>query len=205
MPFNLLGGRSQPVSLIMSMTYYIDAYNVIHCSTPLSGLAQKSIAAARDLLIKVLSEYCTVSNDMVVLVFDGRADPSTLARYPNRIGSLRIVYCDAAMTADTYIGRAVFETDNRLAVVVVTADGAVAQGARGMGALVLRPQSFMDRIKPVISAAAARTESKTPRTSRFGMALSERLSEETRVALRALRTAVAPRDGDSDKAQRTKK
>jgi predicted RNA-binding protein with PIN domain len=187
------------------MTYYLDAYNVIHCTSPLSGLAQKSIAAARDALIKALGEYCTVSNDTVVLVFDGGPDPSTLASYPDRIGGLRIVYCETEMSADTYIGRAVFETDNRLGVVVVTADGAVAQGARGMGALVLRPQSFMDRIKPVISAAAARTESKTPRTSRFGMALSERLSEETRVALRALRTAVAPRDGDSDKAQRTKK
>jgi len=189
----------------MSMTYYLDAYNVIHCSTPLNGLAQKSIAAARDSLIKVLSEYCAISNDGVVLVFDGRPDPSTSARYPDRLGSLRVVYCDAGMTADTYIGRAVFETDNRLGVVVVSADGAVAQGARGMGALVLTPQAFMDRIKPIVSAAAARTGRKRSRTGRFGMSLSERLSEEARIALDDLRTAVRRGDGDPDKGQRTEK
>ncbi len=189
----------------MSMTYYLDAYNLIHCSKPLSGLAEKSIGAARDLLIKMLGEYCMVSNDTVVLVFDGPADPSTVARYPDRSGSLRIEYCDNTMSADTYIGRAVFETDNRLAVVVVTADGAVAQGARGMGALVLTPQSFIDRIKPVISGAAARTERKAPQTGRFGMALSERLSEEARVALRSLRDAVAPREDGSGEGRGTKK
>jgi predicted RNA-binding protein with PIN domain len=179
------------------MTYYLDAYNLIHCSKPLSGLAQKSIAAARDLLIKVLADYCAASNDAVVAVFDGQADPSTLARYPDQLGSLRIVYCDDVMSADTYIGRAVYQANNRLSLVVVSADRAVAQSARGMGALVLTPQSFMDRMGPVVSAS--RSEKRGKGAGRFGTALSERLSEEGRVALRSLRDAVAARDSGSGK------
>ena len=186
----------------MSTTYYLDAYNLIHCSEPLKGLARKSIAAARDLLIKLLTEYCTATNDTVVAVFDGVADPSTLARYPDRLGSLRIVYCENAITADTYIGRALFEIKNRLAVVVVTADSAVAQSARGMGALVLTPQSFMNRIKPTVSAS--RDGRKPRETSRFGVALSERLSVEDRAGLHSLRAAVAARRNRSDNKDRRK-
>ncbi len=177
----------------MSTTYYIDAYNVIHGSKQLKALAKKSVDAARDTLIKLVAEYCMITNEKVVMVFDGTGDPATLARYGTQGGTLRLEYCDDAMSADTYIGRALYQIENRLAVVVVTADSAVAQSARGMGALVVAPQSFMNQVESTL--AESRTRRKPSRKDRFGVALSERLSVDATERLRAIRTAVGSNQG----------
>lgn len=184
----------------MSTTYYLDAYNVIHCAKPLKVLAKRSIDVARDTIIKLVAEYCTVTSDQVVLVFDGPGDPATLARYRGRAGNLRIEYCDNTMSADTYIGRALYEIENRLSVVVVTADRAVAESARGMGALVLAPQSFMDQVESALSESRARR--KPPKRERFGVALSETLDVDVQRRLRALRAAVASQHNTPDDEHR---
>lgn len=184
------------------MTYYLDAYNVIHCSRPLKALAQKSIDAARDSFIKLVSEYCMVTNEAMVLVFDGAGDPATLARYRGRSGKLRIEFCENTMSADTYIGRALYGLKNTLDAVVVTADGAVAQSARGMGALVVAPQSFMNQVDSTLSES--RANKKPPRRGGFGVALSERLSAETQEKLRTIRSA-APSQQSRPRGERRRK
>jgi len=136
------------------------------------------------------------------VVFDGAGDPATLARYGTQGGPLQIEYCDDAMSADTYIGRALYRIENRLSVVVVTADGAVAQSARGMGALVIAPQSFMNQVESTLSES--RTRRKPEKRDRFGVALSERLSVDAKERLRAIRTAVASQQRRPPAARRPK-
>jgi len=187
----------------MSTTYYLDGYNIIHCSKPLKGLAKKSMDAARNSFIKLVAEYCTVTNDRMVLVFDGAEDPAALARYKGEGGKLQIEYCENAMSADTYIGRALYAMDNRLNAVVVTADVSVAQSARGMGALVVAPQSFISQVESTLSES--RTKRKTPGREHFGVALSERLSVDARERLQAIRTTVAPRKNSPSGDRRSRK
>jgi predicted RNA-binding protein with PIN domain len=186
------------------MTYYIDAYNVIHCSSPLKTLAQKSMDAARQSLIRSVSEYCTVTNEEMVLVFDGAGDPAALAGYRGRTaGKLRIEFCENEMSADTYIGRALYGLRNTLNAVVVTADGAVAESARGMGALVIAPQSFVDQVESTLSES--RTKRKVPGKDGFGVALSDRLSVEVQEGLRAMRSTAASKRGHRGGKRRPKK
>ena len=186
----------------MSTTYYLDAYNIIHGSKPLKELAKKSIDAARNSFIKLVAEYCTVTNERMVLVFDGAGDPATLARYRGQEAKLQIEYCKNAMSADTYIGRALYAMDNRLNAVVVTADIAVAQSARGMGALVVAPQSFINQVESTLSES--RTKRKPPREKRFGVALSDRLSVDAKEKLQSFRTAVTPEQSGSSGERRRK-
>jgi predicted RNA-binding protein with PIN domain len=186
----------------MSTTYYLDAYNIIHGSKPLKELAKKSIDAARNSFIKLVAEYCTVSNEKMVLVFDGAGDPATLARYRGQGGNLRIEYCENAMSADTYIGRALYAMHNRLNAVVVTADVAVAQSARGMGALVVAPQSFINQVESTLSES--RTSRKPPARERFGVTLSDKLSVDAKERLQSIRTAVTPEQSGSSAKRRPK-
>ena len=187
-----------------TMTYYIDAYNVIHCSSPMKALAQKSMDAARQSLIKSVSEYGMVTNEEMVLVFDGAGDPAALEGYRGRAaGKLRIEFCENEMSADTYIGRALYGLRNTLNAVVVTADGAVAESARGMGALVIAPQSFMNQVESTLSES--RANRKAPGKDRFGFALSERLSAEVQDELRAIRSTAASKRGRRGGERRPKK
>ena len=165
-------------------TYYLDGYNVLHRSETLKALTQRSLDAARDALINMLAEYCALTDDEIVLVFDGAGDPSKSADRVDELGRLRIVYCKNTISADTYIERAVFDSKNRLSVVVVTADRTVAQSARGMGALVLKPQSFVDQIESAQSESRIRRSGVKRR--RFGTTLSDRLSPQVRAKLQTL-------------------
>jgi hypothetical protein len=88
-------------------------------------------------------------------------------------------------------------------VVVVTADRAVAQSVRGMGALVLRPQSFMDQIASTLSECRARK--RTPARTKFGAALSERLSEQSRATIETLRGSVSSQERCLSDGKLTKK
>lgn len=184
-------------------TYYLDAYNIIHCSDSLRVIAQKSIGAARGALIKMVEAYCMQSGQKVVVVFDGAADLSIPAKGAGRIGNLQIVYCEGTMSADTYIERAIFETRKRLDAVVVTADRTVAQLVRGMGALVLKPQSFVDQVRKTLSETHRRTA--PPKKLRFGTGLSDRLDERGQTALESLRTDLSSQDNHASDKKRTKK
>jgi len=176
-------------------TYFLDGYNVIHCSDSLRATAGKSMDSARNALIKLAADFCTQSGQEVVVVFDGAADPSMSVKGASRVGKLQIVYCKGAISADTYIERAVYQMRNRLDAVVITADGTVAQLARGMGALVLKPQSFVDEVHKTLSETRGRRSG--TKTHRFGTGLSDRLGERSQAELEALRAVLPPEEGRS--------
>ena len=184
-------------------TYYLDAYNVIHCSHSLKGIAQKSVVSARDALIKMAADYCMQSGEKVVAVFDGMGIPSVSANGASHVGNLQIVYCEGTMSADTYIERAVFEVPKKLDAVVVTADNTVAQSARGMGALVLKPQSFIDQVEQALSESRRRRA--IPDRRRFGTGFSGRLDRRSRAELEALRADLSSQNDRLNAGKRTKK
>lgn len=173
-------------------TYFLDGYNVIHCSDSLRATAGKSMDSARNALIKSAADFCTQSGQQVVVVFDGTADPSMAVKGASRVGRLRIVYCKSAMSADTYIERAVYQMRNRLDAAVVTADNTVAQLVRGLGALVLKPQSFIDEVQKTLSETRGRRPA--PKGHRFGTGLSDRLGERSQAELEALRAVLPPQE-----------
>ena len=185
-------------------TYYLDAYNIIHGSDSLRAVAQKSIGAARDALIKMVESYCTQSSqEEVVVVFDGRGDPSMSAKSASKVGNLRIAYCEGTISADAYIERAVFKTRKRLNVVVVTADSTVAQLVRGMGALVLKLKLFLEQIES--SRFETRGRMAVRKRNQFGTGLSARLDEQSQAELRALRADLSSQNDRPNKGRRTKK
>jgi predicted RNA-binding protein with PIN domain len=184
-------------------TYYLDAYNVIHCNDSLRATAEKSVESARNTLVKMAADYCTLSGQKVVVVFDGTGNPSMSAKGASRVSNLQIVYCEGAMSADTYIERAIFETKKRLDAVVVTADNTVAQLVRGMGALVLKPQSFLNDVQKSLSETPRRAA--VPKKRRFGAGLSDRLDERSQAELHELRAVLSPQNDHPKNRKRTKK
>ena len=184
-------------------TYYLDAYNVIHCSDSLRTIIEKSMDSARNTLVKMAADYCMLSGQKVVVVFDGTGNPSISAKGASQVGNLEIVYCKGAMSADTYIERAIFDTAKKLDSVVVTADSTVAQLARGMGALVLKPQSFIDQVEKALSETHRRKA--VPKRDRFGTGFSDRLDQSSRAELEALRATLSAQNAPLDHAKRTKK
>jgi predicted RNA-binding protein with PIN domain len=185
-------------------TYYLDGYNVIHGSDALKRVAEKSIQSAREVLVKMVADYCTQSGQKVVVVFDGGGDAPRSAEFAGRVRNLSVVYCEDTISADAYIERAVFETNKRLDVVVVTADSTVAQLVRGLGALVLKPQSFIQQVQAAMSENRRRTARRKKQNS-FGGGLAERLDEHSKAGLKALRDGLSAKSTFNQPRRRAKK
>lgn len=110
----------------------VDGHSVIFAWPELRALHSKKTAAARELLVKHLTEYQDYSGTRVVAVFDGRGDQVTEeARLP---GCIQIYYSASGQTADTVIERLVAIYAERCEITVATSDRMEQQTIHALGA-----------------------------------------------------------------------
>ena len=94
-------------------------------------------SAARDTLIRALSNFAGFTRCRVVLVFDGyrvKGSPGSREKYEK---DLRVVYTGEAETADRFIEEFIYQNGKKYDISVVTSDRAVQMSALGNGAVRL--------------------------------------------------------------------
>lgn len=165
--------------------YYIDGYNVLHKSAYLRSRLDRDLEHARDGLIDKVANFCTVTGQEVTIVFDGTGKhKAERVEHHRGVPHLHVLYAPGNLTADTVIERLVYQSRNKLAMVVVSNDNGLRDLCRGMGAMTMEADSFLKiarESKSDISTSVNRTQKDRPSF------LEDSLDEGTMDQLKALR------------------
>ncbi len=124
----------------------VDGYNIIFAWDELKALAAESLAAARQSLADILSNYQGYRKCGVILVFDAykvKGNPGAVEKYKN----IHIVYTKEAETADAYIEKATYEMRKQYRVRVATSDGMEQLIILGHGATRIPANVFLQEVK----------------------------------------------------------
>jgi predicted RNA-binding protein with PIN domain len=127
----------------MATRYVVDGYNVLHCSSLLRPVARQDFERARAMLVDKVAMLCVNTGRRAMVVFDGRGRRAESAPAGHSAPGVEIVYAPGHLTADAVIERHVYQTPNRLDVVVVSNDRGMRDLCRGMGALVMEADNFL--------------------------------------------------------------
>ncbi len=124
----------------------VDGYNIIFAWDELKALAAESLAAARQSLADILSNYQGYRKCGVILVFDAykvKGNPGSVEKYKN----IHIVYTKEAETADAYIEKATYEMRKQYRVRVATSDGMEQLIILGHGASRIPANVFLQEVQ----------------------------------------------------------
>lgn len=116
----------------MSDYLLVDGHSVIFVWPELRALHVRRMAAARDALVKTLTDYQDQTGVRVVLVFDGQGARAT-EEESGRDG-IQIFYAPAGRTADGLIERLVARYAGTFRLTVATSDHLEQQTALAFGA-----------------------------------------------------------------------
>ena len=124
----------------------VDGYNIIFAWDELKALAAESLAAARQSLADILSNYQGYRKCGVILVFDAykvKGNPGSVEKYKN----IHIVYTKEAETADAYIEKATYDMRKQYRVRVATSDGMEQLIILGHGASRMPANVFLQEVQ----------------------------------------------------------
>lgn len=108
----------------------VDGHSIVFAWPELRVLHARRPAAARDALIKTLTDYQDGSGTRVVLVFDGKGD-----RASEEAGAIQVFYSPNGKTADDLVERLVAKYGTTHRITVATSDRLEQQTAITFGAV----------------------------------------------------------------------
>jgi len=119
----------------------IDGHSIINAWDELRALHRQPARrhTARDLLLQRMRHYQDMTEERVIVVFDGPQARTTEEREPE---GLQIFYADAATTADTIIERLVAKYAKEHDMTAATADGMIRETVSAFGARWVSPESL---------------------------------------------------------------
>lgn len=123
----------------------VDGYNIIFSWEDLNEMSKTNIAAARQKLMDVLSNYQGFKKCTLILVFDAykvEGFPGEVQKYHN----IHVVYTKEAETADQYIEKTVHEIGKKYKVTVATSDATEQVIIWGAGALRMSAQGLLTEV-----------------------------------------------------------
>ena len=112
----------------------VDGYNIIHAWPELEDLTAVSLESARVKLMDILSNYQGMTDETVIVVFDGylvKGSEGSVSEYNN----IFVVYTKEAETADHYIETTVTNIPKEYRVKVASNDGLEQTIIMGKGAI----------------------------------------------------------------------
>ncbi len=131
----------------MHEEWFIDGYNVLH-GTAVPQSKNRSASPRKITLSRLFSKAANFAagtpERKVVVVLDGVGENNEFRAY--RTQSLDIVY-SGSVSADTAIEKSLYEARGRASLFVVTNDRAIARIALGVGAQVVSPRDFLERVR----------------------------------------------------------
>ncbi len=110
----------------------VDGHSVIFAWPELRALHVRRMGAAREALVRTLTDYQDASGVRVVLVFDGQG--TRVSEEPEGRDGIQIFYARAGQTADAVIERLVAKYAGTYRLTVATSDRLEAQTAISFGA-----------------------------------------------------------------------
>ncbi len=119
----------------------VDGYNIIFAWEDLKALAQENLAAARQMLMELLSNYQGFAQCEVILVFDAYKVPRGVGEV-SKYHNIHVVYTKEAETADAYIEKTTYQLAKQHKVRVATSDGVEQLIILGHGALRISATTF---------------------------------------------------------------
>ena len=127
----------------------MDGYNLIFAWEETARLAREDLSAARDTLIRALSNFAGFTRCRVALVFDGykvRRNPGE----KTELHGLQVVYTRENETADMYIEHLVQEIGQNELVRIVTSDALIQLSAVRSGVLRTSAREFVLELEDVL-------------------------------------------------------
>jgi uncharacterized protein len=122
----------------------VDGHSIIFAWPELLALQRRGGAAAREDLIKILTEYQDLSGVNVVVVFDGKGERINEVSEP---GGIQIFYSNAGRTADEIVERLVAKYGHKHTITVATADLLEQQTVISFGAQCVGSEGLRRRIE----------------------------------------------------------
>src|SRR5436305_8109951 len=123
----------------------IDGYNVIRADSRLQSLERVSLEHAREVLVRTLASAPRLTNDHIVVVFDGREGYRTHV-HSRRVGRIDTLYSARGQTADEVIVTHAEELGRAGRVVVVSNDVEVRESCRAAGCEVSGSENLLEQI-----------------------------------------------------------
>jgi predicted RNA-binding protein with PIN domain len=138
----------------------LDGYNVIRRVSRFADRERVGLEAGRLALLDALAAYGRATSHRLTVVFDG-IDDGDVVENRTRDRGIEILYTARGSSADEALVRLARDS-SRGAVVVVTADRQVGRGAERVGAAVVSPEAFDEKLalaaRPAGTAEAAAPE-----------------------------------------------
>ncbi len=119
----------------------VDGHSIIHAWPELRALHRQAARrnSARELLLQRMRHYQDMTDERVIVVFDGPQAKTTEEREPS---GLQIFYADAGTTADTIIERLVVKYSKEHQMRAATADGMIRETVSASGGDWMSPESL---------------------------------------------------------------
>ncbi|HUL51392.1 MAG TPA: NYN domain-containing protein [Candidatus Nitrosotalea sp.] len=127
----------------------VDGYSLLHNWPELARGKPRHSAAARDELIRVLTQYRDTESTPITVVFDGSGAPAGTPRTLST-SEMEILYSKAGQTADDVIERVVHRLLAFGEVLVVTDDYAERDTVLSLGGMVSSCLNFIQTIESTL-------------------------------------------------------
>lgn len=140
-PRNPGKGTERPEDVLL-----VDGYNIIFAWEQQEKISAESLAAARQALMDILSNYAALTGETVILVFDAyrvKNYPGEVQKYHN----IYVVYTKEAETADQYIEKTAAQIPENRRVTVASSDGIVQVIILGAGAVRMSATGLLARVQ----------------------------------------------------------
>lgn len=117
----------------------VDGHSIINAWDELRTLHRQPAKrhTARELLLQRMRTYQDLTEERVIVVFDGPQSRTTEEREPSGV---QIFYADAGATADTIIERLVAKYASEHQMTAATADGMIRETVSALGAEWISPE-----------------------------------------------------------------
>ena len=170
----------------MSITYYIDGYNVMHQWDEFRKPPPMDFETARDAFIALVSRFCTTAGCRAIIVFDGRGRHLHRTEPEHFPGGVDVLYAPGHSSADTVIERSVYlQPSRKFDLVVVSGDRGIRDLCVALVALAMGPRNFLDTMRESLNNASRNLTQTAQRHTRT--VLEERLDTNSLNCLRAWR------------------
>ena len=135
-------------SSIRRMTYILDGYNVLFSWEELDALSKKSLDAARNRLMDIMSDYSSFTGSRVVIVFDAYRSPNDTGKKLSHHG-IDVLFTDQGESADAYIERMAEKIGKDENVRVVSSDNLVRSDITRAGVIRMSSKSIQEEVARV--------------------------------------------------------
>jgi small GTP-binding protein len=119
----------------------VDGYNFIFAIPELSRAAERDISYARDLIVRMMCDYCAFHRCRGIVVFDAykrKGGEGSVEEF----GKVTVVYTKEKQTADAYIEKTTYDISGEHRVRVVTSDMQEQLVVLGAGGLRVSAREF---------------------------------------------------------------